>query len=203
MDMSELPEEELVRRIQAGDESALPVLFDRHLKTLERYARGWLPAKLSRRVSVADVLQEARIAALKRRLDFEHRGPGSVRNWLLKILELKVREAVRVHAGTRQRTVDREISRGGRPDTGQFASRSPSPSEVVAASEEKEMADMALATLPEHYREVLKLSRVEHLSFRQIAERTDRSREAVKKLYARALVQFTKAFKRLEDGPHG
>lgn len=203
MDKSELVEEELVRRIQAGDESALPILFDRHLETLERYARGWLPAKLKRKVSVADVLQEARIAALGRRLDFEHRGPGSARNWLLKIVELKVREAVRVYAGTERRDVHREVSRGGRPDTGQFASRAPSPSELFTAAETKERADRAFATLPEHYCQVLHLARVEGLSLREIAQRTDRSREAVKKLYARALARFTREFKRLEGGPDG
>ena len=203
MDKSQPAEEELVRRIQAGDESALPVLFDRHLATLERYARSWLPAKLNRKVSVSDVLQEARIVALRRRLDFEHRGPGSARNWLLKIVELKVKEAIRVYTGTEQRAVDREVSRGGRPDTGQFAGRAPSPSEAAHASEVKEMADRALAKLPEHYREVLQLARVERLSLREIGQQTDRSREVVKKLYARALAQFTREFKRMKAGGHG
>jgi RNA polymerase sigma-70 factor (ECF subfamily) len=203
MDESELAEEELVRRIREGDESALPALFDRHLETLTRYARAWLPAKLNRKVSVADVLQEARIAALKRRLDFEHRGPGSARNWLLRIVELKVKEAVRAHAGTGRRAVDREISRGGRPDTGQLEAKGPSPSEVVAGAEAKDLADRALAELPEHYREVLQLARVERLSLREVAERTDRSREAVKKIYARALAQFTREFKRIAGDSHG
>ena len=200
---SDLPEEELIRRVQAGEEEAFPVLFDRHLKTLTSYARRWLPDRLRRRVSVADVLQEARIAALRRALDFENRGEGSVRNWLLRIVELKVREAVEKHSKTGQRAVDREVSQGLRPDTAQFAGRAPSPSQAAVASELKVLADRAFVALPEHYREVVRLARVEQLSLREIAEKTDRSREAVKKLYARAMSQFTQAFERLKGDSHG
>jgi len=201
--LGDLSDEELVLRIQAGDQGALPLLFDRYLGTLTVHARRKLPDRLRRRVSVSDLLQEARITALRRSADFEHRGPGSVRNWLLKIVEFKVRDALEKHAGAARRAVNREVSRGGRPDTAQFMGHAPSPSQMAAAGELRDLADQALATLPEHYRDVLRLARVERLSLREIAEKTDRSREAVKKLCARALSQFTRAFERLRGDSHG
>jgi len=198
--LAALSDEALIEKIHAGEEEAFPVLFDRYLGTLEKYARRWLPRRLSRKVSVQDVLQEARIAALGRVLDFERRDGNSVRNWLLKVVELKARDAVRRYAGTARRAVDREISRGHRPETAAIVGPGPSPSQEAVGAE---LAERAMHDLPEHYREVLRLARREGLSLREIAERTDGSREAVKKTYARALSRFTVVFDRLRGASHG
>ena len=69
---------------------------------------------------------------------------------------------------------------------------------MAVASELAGIAQAALETLPPHYREVLRMAREEQLPMREIAERTSRSREAVKKLYGRALSQFTQEFERLK-----
>ncbi|MHC4932468.1 MAG: RNA polymerase sigma factor [Planctomycetota bacterium] len=199
----DLTDEELIRRIQAGDERSFQTLFDRYLGTLQAYARRWLPDKLRRKVSVADILQEARLVALRRCVDFEHRSDDSVRNWLLKIVERKVRELVRNYRETAKRAVEREVSRGQRPDTLHLPGRGPTPSEFASARELAELARRAMQALPDHYRAILRLAREERLSLREIAERMDRSRDAVKKLYGRALSRFTEEFERLGGSTHG
>jgi len=196
-------DEELLERVRSGDDEALAVLFDRYVETLRGYAQRWLPDRLRRRVSVADILQEARIGALERCRDFEQRSPGAVRNWLLRIVEHKVKDAMRRHAGAAQRAVDREVSRGGRPDTGQIVGHAPSPSQVAVAAELRLLADRAFESLPEDYREVLRLARAEHLTPREIADRMERSREAVNKLYARALSCFSREFEKLKGESPG
>jgi DNA-directed RNA polymerase specialized sigma24 family protein len=45
---------------------------------------------------------------------------------------------------------------------------------------------------------VLRLAREEQLSLREVAERCGRSRESVKKIYARAVAQFAREFDRLQ-----
>jgi len=199
----DLPDEELVRRIQAGDEDAFPVLFDRHLETLRSYARRWLPARLRRRVARADVIQEVRITALGRFADFEHRGPDSVRNWLLRVLELKVRDAVERHAAAAKRSVGREVTRGLRPETAQFVGNAPTPIQVAVASELEAHAREALLSLPEDHQEVLRLSLHEGLSLRETALRLERSYEATKKLYTRALARMGHALRKLRGETRG
>jgi len=197
-----LPDGELVRRIQGGDNEAFQTLFDRYLATLEQYAERWLPRRLRRRVSVMDVLQEAQIVALDRSLDFEDRGEGSFRNWLLKIVELKVKETVRRHEAS-LRSVSREVTGAARPETGHLRSRHPTPSQVAIGAEAADLARRAMEALPDPYREVLRLAREECLTLPEISKRMGRSSEAVRKLLGRALSSFTAEFERLRGTGHG
>lgn len=198
----DVPDDVLIRRIQAGDERAFTLLFDRYVDTLQKHARQWLPAKLQRKISVADILQETRLVVLRRCLDFEHKGDASVRNWLLKIVERKVREAVRTYKGTAKRAVEREVSRGHRADTANLPGKAPTPSEVASANELADLARQAMQALPPDYREVLRLAREERLRLAEVAARMDRSREAIKKLYGRALSRFTEEFERRGGSTH-
>ena len=56
-------DEELVRRVRAGDEAAARLLFDRHLPALRAKARARMPAALRGKVGASDVVQEAWLAA--------------------------------------------------------------------------------------------------------------------------------------------
>jgi RNA polymerase sigma-70 factor (ECF subfamily) len=193
------PDDVLIRRIQNGDQVAFQELFERYVETLTTFARRWLPRNVQRKVSASDVVQEANLTALAKLDGFEHRGENSVRNWLLKIVEFKVREAVRRHAGTAGRAVGREVTRAERPDTQQFARDQDTPSQVAVAGELADFAAAAMRKLPPHYREVLRLVRQQQLSMREIGERIGKSREATKKIHARALAKFTGEFNALRD----
>ena len=121
--MSERPDDEdLVRRAQAGDESALTVLMQRYQALLIRRAERQLPGFLRPRVSVADVVQEAQILVHERHREFEDRGEGSFRNWLLKIVDLKVKEVLRTHTATAKRALDREVVKRTNVRTAYFVS---------------------------------------------------------------------------------
>lgn len=192
----------LLSRALGGDGPAFDTLFARHLSVLEARARRLLPPSVRRRVSISDVVQEARIVALQRAVDFEARGEeASCRPWLLQIVEYKAREALRAHAGTAKRDVRREVPPGLRPDTPQLPGRSPSPSRQALASEARATVLQALAALPDDYREVLQRTRLEHWTLAEVAAATGRSREAVKKLYARALARFTDVLRAAREAP--
>ena len=193
MTSHERTDEALFESARNGNDDAFRVLVERHAGGLRAYIDHRLPRTLRRKISVADVAQEAHIVALRRALDFEDRGDGSFRKWLNKIAELKVKEAIRKHAGTAKRAAGREISRGKRPDTGQFVDDATTPSQAAIGAETAEQVRQALETLPEDYREVLRLTREECLTLREAAVRMGRSREAAKKLYGRALLRFKKA----------
>lgn len=187
-------DEGLLESARAGDPHALHTVFDRHRAALEARIRRFLPPAVRRRVSVSDVLQETRILAFEQTAKFESRRDGAYRVWLLRIAERKAREVLRAHAGTAKRAVGREVSGDSRRGLQTAASPLPSPSQSAMTDERRRAVLRALATLPEDYREVLRLVRLEGLPIREVAERMARSLEAVKKLYGRALSRFTEAF---------
>jgi RNA polymerase sigma-70 factor (ECF subfamily) len=195
-------EADLLERAREGNDSAFRILFERHAELLTARIQHRLPARLSRKLSVSDVLQETRIVAHERCLDFDP-GRGPFRNWLLGIVDMKVREASRRFDGTSKRAAGREISRGGRVDTENFMGRGPSPSEVAATAELRERARRAREQLPEDYAEILRLTFDEGLTLGEAGERMGRSREAAKKLYGRALCRFKEVYQSLGGGGDG
>jgi RNA polymerase sigma factor (sigma-70 family) len=170
--------------------------MDRHFAALAVRAERDLPRSLRRRVGVADVLQETLLAAYSRREEFENRRRRALRIWLLGILDNKVREAIRYHAGTARRALGREESGAGRVLG--VPVRSPSPLDQVFGTERLRHAAEALARLPPHYREVIRLRRDAGLGVAETARRLGRTPDAVKKLCGRALASR----QRLLDG-HG
>jgi RNA polymerase sigma factor (sigma-70 family) len=85
-------------------------------------------------------------------------------------------------------------------DTANFLGEEPSPSEIACGVEEVLRVRRTLAELREDDREILRLTFEERLTLREAAARMGRSREATKKLYARALRRFKEA---LEKGKGG
>jgi RNA polymerase sigma-70 factor (ECF subfamily) len=200
---SQHEEEELIRRFKAGDEAAFRLLLEGSENALYARVEGLMPRGLKRRISVADVLQEARMIAFENRHDLIHRGPGSFRKWLSGIVEKKFYHAMQRHVGAAKRDVGREVSRKFRRDTAAYTGKATSPSQAAIGSELAELALQAMAELPDDHREVLQMGYVEHLDLEDIAKRMGRSREAVRKLYGRALLAFTEKFKSLRGRDHG
>jgi RNA polymerase sigma-70 factor (ECF subfamily) len=195
-------ESDLIRRFKNGDEKAFRALFEGCQGIAQIRAARLMSKAIQRRISVADVVQEARVTAFERRQDLEDRGPGSFQHWLVGIVEMKARRVVQRHADAAMRSVDREITRGCRPETAACAGEAPSPSQAAMESELKELATRAIESLSDDYREVLHLCSVEHLGIDEIVERMGRSRDAVKKLRWRALAAFAEALKRLQGEDH-
>jgi len=77
----------------------------------------------------------------------------------------------------------RSVSSSGK---GLYAA-SPSPSAEAMAHERAEALQLALARLPEDYRQVIALRHLEQLSFDEIGALMERSADAVRKLWTRAI----------------
>ena len=85
----------LVRRAQTGDQGALDQLFDRHLKPLERWARGRLPQWARDLADTDDVIQDTLLQTFKRIDDFEHRGVGALQAYLRQAVLNRIRDELR------------------------------------------------------------------------------------------------------------
>ncbi|MHC4136834.1 MAG: sigma-70 family RNA polymerase sigma factor [Planctomycetota bacterium] len=186
----DLSDEQLLHRVRQGDEDAFCALCERYSGLLQARIRSRLTPALRRKVGASDILQESYVTALQRIATFEHGGDGSFGRWLAKIVEHKIRDAVRWYVRTAKRGLGREVSHGDRPDTVDLPGSTPSPSQVAMADELKGLAHAALAELPPDYREVVRLIQEQQHSFAEAAVRMGRSKAAVKRLYERALARF-------------
>ena len=178
-------DEDLVRRVRAGDEAAAGSLFDRHLPALRAHVRARLPANLRGKLGESDVIQEAYLAAYVNLAKFEDRGQGSFSAWLRQILEHKLVDEVRRHTDAAMRDARREE----RLATGASVAEpdQPSPSGVAADAEESAAVRAAVADLPSDYAAVIRLIHQEGLTLVEAGQRMGRSADAVRKLYGRAM----------------
>ena len=173
------------------------MLFDRHLPALRAKARAHLPAALKSKVGESDVVQDAYLAAFLSLGEFEDRGDGSFGAWLKRILEHKVLDEVRRHAGVAMRDARLEVRLATDVRAAVPATDPPSPSVEVMAGEVSARLREAVDGLPDDYRTVVRLVHDEGLTLVAAAARMGRSPDAVRKLYGRALGQLAD----LVDGP--
>jgi len=188
---------ELLHRFRAGDEAAFRELLDRYGPLVSGRIARRLPDRLRRKVSVADVLQESLLAAYDGRDGLRDSTEDAFRAWLLTIADSKAVEAIRRFEAAAKRDARREVTRGHRADTRDYVARQSTPSQIAVGAEAAALAQHAMRRLHPDYREVLRLTRYEHLTLSEAAERMGRSREATKKLYARAMTRFRTEFREL------
>jgi RNA polymerase sigma-70 factor (ECF subfamily) len=192
-------DEELVRRVRAGDEAAARLLFERHLPALRAKARARLPESLRGKVGASDVVQEAWLAAFVALGDFEDRGDGSFGAWLRTILERRVADEVRRHVEAGGRDVRREV----RLPTTAMGSGVPAPqvspsAEAVAGERSAALRD-GVDGLDEDHRTVIRLVHEEGLTLVDAGRRMGRSPDAARKLYGRALLRLSERLPKDED----
>lgn len=173
----------LVDRAKAGDHPAFNRLLEESRGQLEGVLRAMPTSELQHIVDVEEVVQETFARAFEIIQDFEWRGNGSFSAWLRGIARNIVVDAIRKK----------------RPSHGlQVVERTPaeevSPSRAARRDERFNRLDGALERLQPDHRAVLMLSRIEGLPIREIAERMNRSPNAVKKLLSRALKALRSSF---------
>jgi RNA polymerase sigma-70 factor (ECF subfamily) len=194
-------DESLVSRIRSGDEGAARVLFAKYFPLLRARVRRRMSSRFRSKSSESDVIQEAYMAAFRRLAEFEDRGDGSFGRWLGGIVDNKFREEVRRHLGTEKRDVRRERGTVGSDAAPPATSRERSPSSAAMATEEMFTLVRAIERIPEQYRTVLHLLYEQGLSLKDAGERMNRSPDAVRMLYGRALAALAESMGR--KGPGG
>src|SRR5688572_32488380 len=72
----------LIERARAGDQAAVERLFARHLKPLQRWARGRLPQWARDLAQTDDLVQDTLLQTFRRIGDFEPRRVGALQAYL-------------------------------------------------------------------------------------------------------------------------
>lgn len=190
---------ELVGRAQGGDLQAYNRLFERYYERVLHIVRVRLGPHMRRLVEPEDILQETFIAAVNTFERFEMRHESSLVNWLAKLAENKIREAVDYHHAQKR---DRRRERGFQHVRDALASGTlriepvadiTLPDERAATGELKRLMEECLAELTDDHREVILLRLYAKGSWAWVAEQMGRPTEAAaRELFRRAKVALAK-----------
>lgn len=91
---------DLLARARHGDPAAIDRLFERHLKPLQRFARGRLPGWARDLADTDDLVQDALLHTLNRLDTFESRHPGALQAYLRQAVMNRMRDELRRQART-------------------------------------------------------------------------------------------------------
>lgn len=127
----------LLSRARRGDQSAVGLLLERHLKPLHRWAHGRLPKWARTMADTADLVQDAILNTLQRLDRFEPQGHGALRAYLRRAIENRINDE---HRRIGRRGVAEVVDEA-------FKDSRPSPLEEAIAGETEEQYRRALARL--------------------------------------------------------
>jgi len=135
----------------------------------------------------SDVVQEAFLEAARDASHFTGKNRFEFRGWLRQILLHNILNFRRRYRDTTKRSTKREVSSDSSDVTANRPAHDPTPSRVVMQAELVAAVQRAITALPSDYRTVIELRSLQRLTFEEIALRLDRSADAVRKLWCRAI----------------
>jgi RNA polymerase sigma factor (sigma-70 family) len=156
------PDEDLLRRLVAGDDQAFRELFSRYAATAHALA-----FRLVRQAQVAEEIVQEAFLAVWRNPDRYDGTRGSVRSWLMGTVHHRAVDAVRREQAQRRRA---DQASGMEPGIVEDPV-----DDLLAAIDlprERTLVRSALGALPDEQRDVIQRMYFEGLSQSQIAERT-------------------------------
>lgn len=186
---------ELIRAARQAAPDALDRLLDVYRNYLRLVARTSLDAEVQAKADPSDMVQETLIKAHANFDGFQGSTEAELVAWLRQILAHNILDlARRYRAGSRQ--VSREISldealRSSADAIKNFvATEASSPSRNYQRRELAVVLADALEALSPDHREVIILRNLEELDWAEIAQKMDRTSDAVRVLWMRALKQL-------------
>lgn len=176
---------------RAGSREALGHVLDLCRRYLLLIAERQLGPELRAKGGASDLVQETFLEAQRDFARFYGDSEAELLAWLRTLLSHNIANFARRYRETGMRAVGREIpldgtgsSHSGNPA---LAAGDPSPSSLANNHEQADLLYQALARLPDDYRDVVRLRYLEERSFEEIGQRLNRSADAARKLWARAM----------------
>lgn len=162
-------------------------LVEKYRPYLKAIACRHFPAHLKSRLDDSDLVQEAMLRASKEIDQFRGTTEAELECWLRETLVNCITDSVRHH----KRQMRSVLKEQHLPDH-QVITTDPTPSEMVRTQESNKHVWQAVRRLPSDYQTVIELRQRLELSFVEIGERMQRSPDAVRMLWGRALVALGK-----------
>jgi len=179
-----LSDDDVVRRVLAGEASLFEVLMRRYNQRLFRVAR----AVLKDPDEAEDVMQHAYVKAFEHLTQFEGRARFST--WLTKIALYEALGRARKREPPRRSAAPQEPAR---PTVDAIESGDPDPEQQTLQSEARSLLENSIGSLPPAYRTVFVMREIEGLDTAETAECLEVSEDVVKTRLSRARVMLRKA----------
>lgn len=194
--------QQLVTLARNGDASALDHLYRVYGERVRWMVRLRMGSALRARMESMDLVQEVLIHAFRGLSNFTYTNEGDLVRWLSKITQNALRDRLdNLHAG--KRDIRKEVPLGGMGSSD--ASRSlgvralldpTTPSVILSQREDLARLEKAIDALKSEYREVIVLTKLEGLSYKEIGARMGKSPDAVRMLVSSAMAELTAVFMR-------
>lgn len=185
--LSQDPIESLIASAKAGSSHALGQLLERCRPYLLLAAHRELNGRVQAKLGASDVVQETFIEAQRHFSRFVGTTQEELFRWLRHILVNNIRDALRAYHHTGRREIGREMPWDEANTVSEGLSDPETPSWFARMNERNRRLREALESIPSDYRDVIVLRNFELLSFVEIGKLMNRSPDAVRKLWRRAI----------------
>ena len=190
---------------RSGSRSALGEALESCRGYLLHIARQQLDADLQAKAGASDLVQDTFLEAQRDFGQFHGATETELLAWLRQLLLHNIANFVRHYRTTAKRAVGREVNLKAKGDQSSIdglaglPGLSPSPSAQVQAQETLEQVQQTLARLPEDYRQVILLRHQSRLPFDEIGKLMQRSADAARRLWSRAIERLQQEWETLHD----
>ena len=188
MTRSESELQELLQCAKGGDENALGQLLEYFRPQLREIARERITGKLHVRIDESDMVQQAWLAAFRNFAGFRGKVLSEFVAWLKQIHDRNITDTIRNHAVYQKRSLAREEP--SREVVRDATAPVASPSHQAIQKESAARVAAAIRDLPEDQGESVQLRYLEGCSLSEIAQRLNRTEDAVAGLLRRGLAKL-------------
>ena len=192
--------QELVILAKEGNEPALNQLCNVYGERVRRIIRLRMGREIRPRLDSVDLVQDALLLALSGLGNFTYKNEGDFLRWLSRITQNALRDNLDklytdkrdIRKEVRLENYEQNTSSGfvGTPEAIEVTT----PSVIMSKKEDLDKLEKAIDELKPDYREVIVLSKIDGLSYKEIGDRLGKSIDSVGHLLSRAMVALTEAF---------
>jgi len=183
---------QLIQAARQGCQTAIGQIVVQCRPYLLAIANDALDGEIAAKVGASDIVQNSMLSAQRCLNEFEGESEEELLAWLRGILINDLKQMHR-HFHTAKRQIDREqpfrddsLNRDGSA----LIDKGDSPSSLAAEREQEEQLYRALQKLSADERRVVELRNWQRLAFAEIGQHMDRSADAARKLWSRAIVRL-------------
>lgn len=194
----------LVTLAQKGDESALNRLCRVYNERVLRIIRMRMGPELRTKMQSMDLVQDAFISALRSLENFTYENEGDFLRWVSKIAENRIRDNFdKIHANKRDVRKETPLDNNSSTTQDTFAEISApvdntTPSLIMSKREDLNRLEKAMEKLKPKYREVITLTKIERLTYKEAAKKMDKAPDAIRMLLSRAITALSQSFEKTE-----
>ncbi|MEZ6127963.1 MAG: sigma-70 family RNA polymerase sigma factor [Planctomycetaceae bacterium] len=172
----------LYQSARDNPDAELGHLLEFYRPYLLRLADDWIESDLRPRFSASDAVQQTMVAAAAGFENFSGQTERDFRKWIVTILQNQLVNGWRFHRQAERRDVRRQEVL----DEAEHDLPAP-PSDRPLESEDIERLLSAIEELPKEHKDVVRARYLEGLSFDQIAEQRETSRETIRRRWKDAV----------------